>query len=91
MCNRPNCQSQSTLFFRLYPHASNNRIDIILKYIFPLHVYIDYTLEMFYGVRLQTNIYTFLIVIDPAEPGRIGGHYFHSWCPYVRYKKKPQV
>ena len=22
-------------------------------------------------------------VIDPPDPGRLGGHYFHACCPYV--------
>ena len=26
--------------------------------------------------------------IDPPGHGRIGGHYFHTWCPYVRPKNK---
>ena len=26
--------------------------------------------------------------IDPPGHGQIGGHYFHTWCPYVRSKNK---
>ena len=25
---------------------------------------------------------------DPPGHGRIGGHYFHTGCPYVRHKNK---
>ena len=28
------------------------------------------------------------IPIGPTGHDRIGGHYFHAWCPYVRYKKR---
>ena len=26
--------------------------------------------------------------IDSPGHGRIGGHYFHKWCPYVRTSEK---
>ena len=28
---------------------------------------------------------------DPPGHGRIGGHYFHTWCPYVRPSVRPYV
>ena len=27
-------------------------------------------------------------LLDPPGHGRIGGHYFHTWCPSVRHKSK---
>ena len=31
-----------------------------------------------------------ITVIDPPGHGRIGGHYFHTWCPYVRTSVRPK-
>ena len=28
------------------------------------------------------------IIFDPSGPGRTGGHYFHTRCPYVTKKQK---
>ena len=28
------------------------------------------------------------LIFDPPGNGRIGGHYFHTWCPYVRPSQK---
>ena len=36
--------------------------------------------------RWNINI-TLIKIFDPPGHSRIGGHYFHAWCPYVRYKK----
>ena len=33
---------------------------------------------------LQTRLIFIDCCIDPPGHGRIGGHYFHTWCPYVR-------
>ena len=30
---------------------------------------------------------TKIIVYGPPGHHRIDGHYFHTWCPYVRHKK----
>ena len=30
-------------------------------------------------------------IVDPPGHGRIGGHYFRAWCPYVRHKKQKRA
>ena len=30
-------------------------------------------------------------IIDPPVQGRIGGHYFHAWCPYVRLSQRQKT
>ena len=35
-------------------------------------------------VPKQANLANCIKTIDPPGHGRIGGHYFHTWCPYVR-------
>ena len=30
-------------------------------------------------------------LFDPSGLGRIGGHYFHAWCPYVRTYEKTKL
>ena len=30
------------------------------------------------------------VTIDPPGQGRLGGHYFHTWCPSVRPSQKQE-
>ena len=36
-----------------------------------------------WGLCLRCHV-VFASIIDPPGHGRIGGHYFRAWCPYVR-------
>ena len=37
------------------------------------------------------NLNAAIPVVDAPGHGRIGGHYFHTWCPYVRTSVRPYV
>ena len=41
------------------------------------------------GIMMQEYLQkftTYYLPIDPPGHGRLGGHYFHTWCPSVRHK-----
>ena len=34
----------------------------------------------------EMKVSDLLTSINPPDHGRIDGHYFHTWCPFVRHK-----
>ena len=45
-----------------------------------------YVGQFFCGIRIINFVPR--ISIGPSGHGRIGGHYFHTWCPYVTKTNK---
>ena len=38
--------------------------------------------------REESFLYKQVRIFDPPAQARIGGHYFHAWCPSVRHENK---
>ena len=57
----------------------------------PHNVFDDHCFHTWYGLGDHWRLlscYSLLFTIDPPGHSRIGGHYFHAWCPSVRPSQK---